>query len=83
MNKEEVKQLIAAAIDQQKQKAKAEHEKLKNQMKSGNVMARELKLKQETAKFAEPGDKKAVKFLWEGRLDLAEISGGLHGFVWR
>ena len=74
MEANEVKQLIADALKQQKEQTDADVSLLKEKVKAGNNFARQLKIKQETAKFPEPADKKAVEYLWDEKLDVDEIS---------
>ena len=50
-----------------------EMNRLKEDLRFSKEWAKELKVKQETAKFSSPGDKKAVEYLHHEKMDLAQL----------
>ena len=74
MNADEVKAIVSEALARQKAESAAELLELKEKLEFSNHWARDLKVKQEQAKFREPADKKAIGYLCNEKLDLDEAS---------
>ena len=72
MNADEVKAIVSEALARQKAESAAELLELKEKLEFSNHWARDLKVRQEQAKFREPADKKAIGYLCNEKLDLEE-----------
>ena len=73
MTLEQVKEMIEAAGETERNRHKVEMDVLKKQLEAAQEMSRKAAIEAETKKYRAPSDKKAIEFLFDEKFDLESL----------
>ena len=73
MTLEQVKEMIEAAGETERNRHKVEMDVLKKQLEAAQEMSRKAAIEAETKKYRTPSDKKAIEFLFDEKFDLESL----------